>query len=78
MLILILPYIHRYSEIKKYSYMRPRFSSKTGHFTQLVWVEAKTVGMAIAKNDTRAVVVANYTPQVSKALCMVRFKLGYF
>lgn len=52
-----------YNEIKKYSYMRPRFSKKTGHFTQLVWVETKTVGMAIAKNNTRAVVVANYTPQ---------------
>lgn len=33
-----------YNEIKDYSFDQPGFSSKTGHFTQVVWKETKELG----------------------------------
>ncbi|KAG0348559.1 hypothetical protein BG004_004804 [Podila humilis] len=35
-----------YSEEKKYDYKRPGFSMNTGHFTQVVWRDTKSVGCA--------------------------------
>ncbi|GAN07902.1 PR-1-like protein [Mucor ambiguus] len=33
-----------YSEVSEYDYSNPGFSIKTGHFTQVVWKNTKTVG----------------------------------
>ena len=55
--------------MKKYSYIFPGFSKKTGHFTQVVWKDTTKVGMAIAKSDEKAFICANYGPQV----CFVWF-----
>ncbi|KAF9351735.1 hypothetical protein BGX26_010324 [Mortierella sp. AD094] len=35
-----------YNEVKMYNYNRPGFSGATGHFTQVVWKDTKTVGCA--------------------------------
>ena len=35
-----------YVEINQYNYSQPGFSLATGHFTQLVWVNSKTIGCA--------------------------------
>ena len=50
--------------MKKYSYVFPGFSKKTGHFTQVVWKDTTKVGMAIAQNSEKAFICANYAPQV--------------
>ena len=36
-----------YNEISSYNYSAPGFSSKTGHFTQVVWKDTTQVGCAI-------------------------------
>ena len=45
-----------YAEQAKYNYSRPGFSSRTGHFTQVVWKGTKRLGCAYAdcngKNGT--------------------------
>jgi hypothetical protein len=41
-----------YAEISAYDFNNPTFSSATGHFTCLVWVASKTVGMGISINTT--------------------------
>lgn len=53
-----------YDEIKDYDFNKPGFSSKVGHFTQVVWKNSQKlgVGIAFANNDRKAVVVANYYP----------------
>ncbi|CAH1773108.1 unnamed protein product [Owenia fusiformis] len=38
-----------YDEIKYYDYKTPAFSSKTGHFTQLVWDNSEFLGCGIAE-----------------------------
>lgn len=53
-----------YDEIAEYNYSRPKFSAKTGHFTQLVWKGTRKLGVGIAYSpDQREVyVVTNYYP----------------
>lgn len=53
-----------YSEEKFYDYNRPGFSSKTGHFTALVWKSSKLVGIGVAWSTQKKwwVIVANYYP----------------
>lgn len=36
-----------YDEIKNYNYSKPGFSSKTGHFTQVVWKDSIELGVGI-------------------------------
>jgi len=43
-----------------YDFKKPGFTSGTGHFTQVVWVETTHVGMA--KSDCGKFVIANYLP----------------
>ncbi|XP_066911241.1 uncharacterized protein [Clytia hemisphaerica] len=52
-----------YDEVKYYDYSKPTFSSKTGHFTQLVWNGSTElgVGRATASNGMQFV-VARYNP----------------
>ena len=51
-----------YNERNFYNYSNPVFSMKTGHFTQLVWVNSKLVGIGIASNKTNTAFVFNYHP----------------
>eukprot|EP00930_Biecheleria_cincta_P097334 TRINITY_DN89059_c0_g1_i1.p1 TRINITY_DN89059_c0_g1~~TRINITY_DN89059_c0_g1_i1.p1 ORF type:complete len:229 (+),score=36.31 TRINITY_DN89059_c0_g1_i1:40-726(+) len=43
-----------------YDFSNPGFTGGTGHFTQVVWVESATVGMA--RSDDGRFVIANYFP----------------
>ena len=52
-----------YNEVKKYNFESNQFQSEAGHFTQLVWINSKKLGVGLAcgtKND--CYVVANYDP----------------
>uniref|UniRef100_A0A336LPQ9 CSON000338 protein n=1 Tax=Culicoides sonorensis TaxID=179676 RepID=A0A336LPQ9_CULSO len=52
-----------YSEIKDYNFNAGKFSSGTGHFTQVVWKGSRELGVGIAKNSKGQIfVVANYDP----------------
>lgn len=53
-----------YDEIKDYDYSNPGFSSKTGHFTAVIWKSTTHVGAALAKSQdgTKTYVVARYSP----------------
>ena len=52
-----------YKEMKDYNFKNPSFGSKTGHFTQVVWVGSLEFGVAkaTAKNGAHYV-VARYSP----------------
>ena len=52
-----------YEEIKDYNFRNPGFKSATGHFTQLIWVGSRDVGIAkaVGKNGAHFV-VARYYP----------------
>ncbi|XP_067263672.1 GLI pathogenesis-related 2 isoform X4 [Chanodichthys erythropterus] len=51
-----------YSEIKDYNFSRPGFSSKTGHFTQVVWKDTKELGVGLATDGNTTFVVGQYLP----------------
>ena len=51
-----------YNEVKSYNYKRARYSSHTGHFTQLVWVASRKLGLGVARRNGEVYVVANYDP----------------
>uniref|UniRef100_A0A803V9W7 Golgi-associated plant pathogenesis-related protein 1 n=1 Tax=Ficedula albicollis TaxID=59894 RepID=A0A803V9W7_FICAL len=52
-----------YSEIKNYSFQNPGFSSRTGHFTAMVWKNTKKMGVGKASaSDGSTFVVARYDP----------------
>lgn len=52
-----------YEEIKDYSFRKPGFSSGTGHFTQVVWIDSVEMGVAKASNaNGTQFVVARYNP----------------
>uniref|UniRef100_A0A672RWK4 SCP domain-containing protein n=1 Tax=Sinocyclocheilus grahami TaxID=75366 RepID=A0A672RWK4_SINGR len=51
-----------YCEIKDYNFSRPGFSSKTGHFTQVVWKDTKEVGIGLATDGNTTFVVGQYLP----------------
>ncbi|KAK4521464.1 40S ribosomal protein S25 [Mucor velutinosus] len=40
-----------YSEVSAYNYSNPGFSTKTGHFTQVVWKNTKTIGCGASYCD---------------------------
>ncbi|MEA5619190.1 CAP family protein [Cronbergia sp. UHCC 0137] len=54
-----------YNEIKDYNFQSPGFSSKTGHFTQVVWKSTSKLGCGIASgkynNMYARFVVCQYT-----------------
>lgn len=37
-----------YSEINVYDFDKAQFSTKSGHFTQLVWKDSKEIGIGVA------------------------------
>ncbi|XP_070137354.1 Golgi-associated plant pathogenesis-related protein 1 [Drosophila bipectinata] len=51
-----------YDEIKDYDFSNPGFSSKTGHFTALVWKSSEEMGYGQAVNGSLTFVVVRYTP----------------
>ncbi|CAF1497352.1 unnamed protein product [Adineta ricciae] len=53
-----------YDEIQYYNFNRPGFSSKTGHFTQVVWESSDRLGVGIgfSSDDRKVYVVTNYNP----------------
>ncbi len=53
-----------YDEIKDYDFKKPGFSSNTGHFTQVVWVDSVElgVGKATAANGMQFVVARYFPP----------------
>ena len=51
-----------YNEIKDYNFGKPGFSSKTGHFTQVVWKGATHIGIGKVTKGGKTFVVANYIP----------------
>ncbi len=52
-----------YKEMKNYNYSNPGFSMKTGHFTQLVWKNTKSVGCGVKLcSDGMRIVVCRYYP----------------
>ncbi|XP_073822218.1 uncharacterized protein [Musca autumnalis] len=51
-----------YDEINKYKYSKPGFSTGTGHFTQVVWLDTKEMGVGRAKVDNMTFIVCNYNP----------------
>uniref|UniRef100_A0A0K8R989 Putative antigen 5 protein n=1 Tax=Ixodes ricinus TaxID=34613 RepID=A0A0K8R989_IXORI len=52
-----------YREIQYYNFSNPGFSSKTGHFTQVVWRATSMLGCGWARSYTRYIyVVCNYNP----------------
>ncbi|XP_074614407.1 ectin-like [Acropora palmata] len=54
-----------YDEVKYYNFNKPGFSSRTGHFTQVVWKSTKRIGAAYAtRKDGFFVVVIRYSPPV--------------
>lgn len=52
-----------YSEVKYYNYSKPGFSSKTGHFTQVVWKNTKRLGCGVKKcKDGMVIISCQYDP----------------
>ncbi|XP_062410611.1 GLI pathogenesis-related 2 [Sardina pilchardus] len=51
-----------YNEIKDYSFSRPGFQSKTGHFTQVVWKGSEKLGVGLATDGKTSYVVCQYLP----------------
>lgn len=52
-----------YDEVSQYDFNNPGFSSKTGHFTQLVWKGSKRIGCgANCNNKNACYVTCNYYP----------------
>jgi uncharacterized protein YkwD len=51
-----------YGEVKGYSFRRPGFSMKAGHFTQVVWRDTKRVGCGRASCDGIDLWVCQYDP----------------
>jgi len=54
---------HWYEEIKNYDFANPGFNATTGHFTAMIWKNAKKLGVGVYKSDKISVVVTLYTPQ---------------
>uniref|UniRef100_A0A8C1QA78 GLI pathogenesis-related 2 n=1 Tax=Cyprinus carpio TaxID=7962 RepID=A0A8C1QA78_CYPCA len=54
--------ISDYNVTKNYNFSRPGFSSKTGHFTQVVWKDTKELGFGLATDGNTTFVVGQYLP----------------
>lgn len=52
-----------YDEYTLYDYAAGQFSSSTGHFTQMVWVDTTSVGCALDACDGRPFLVCEYYPR---------------
>jgi uncharacterized protein YkwD len=51
-----------YAEVSKYNYSNPVYASSTGHFTQLVWINTRNIGIGINAWKKAFVVVMMFDP----------------
>jgi uncharacterized protein YkwD len=51
-----------YDEIARYDFANARFTSGTGHFTQVVWRSTTEVGCGVASCNGEDLLVCNYAP----------------
>lgn len=53
-----------YNEYSCYDYNDPKFSSNSGHFTQVVWKDTKKIGCArsLSSDKTKEMIVCQYSP----------------
>ena len=51
-----------YQEMKQYQFGSRSGSPGTGHFSQLVWAGSERLGVGVAVNKGKVIVVANYDP----------------
>jgi glioma pathogenesis-related protein 2 len=53
-----------YREIDKYDFEKPKWSPTTGHFTQLVWINTREIGIGVSYHESSKTVyvVMNYDP----------------
>ncbi|KAG0378508.1 hypothetical protein BGX24_003633 [Mortierella sp. AD032] len=51
-----------YDEVSKYNFKLPGFSGGTGHFTQVVWKNTKTIGCARRACPTWPIYICEYDP----------------
>ncbi|XP_019716567.1 Golgi-associated plant pathogenesis-related protein 1-like isoform X2 [Hippocampus comes] len=51
-----------YDEVKHYNWSYPGFSGNTGHFTQLVWKTSTELGVGMATDGNKVIVVGQYRP----------------
>ncbi|XP_077870573.1 uncharacterized protein LOC102802879 [Saccoglossus kowalevskii] len=51
-----------YDEIKHYDYSKPGYALETGHFTQVVWADSKTLGCGAVDDGNRDWLACEYSP----------------
>lgn len=52
-----------YNEVNEYDFSVPGFSSKTGHFSQLIWKDSTEIGVGVALDKEKKVyVVMQFSP----------------
>ena len=52
-----------YDEVNEYNFSSAGFNKKTGHFTQVVWVNTMDLGCGLAISENKKVfAVSNYSP----------------
>jgi len=51
-----------YDENRYYNYSNPGFNEKTGHFTQLVWRNCKSIGAGVARTSHGTYVTMDFDP----------------
>lgn len=51
-----------YGEVKDYDYNKPVFSGNTGHFTQVVWINTRTIGCALGNCPGMRLWICQYHP----------------
>lgn len=57
------PVTNWYKEVSNHAFGREPSTLKTGHFTQVIWLDSRELGVGLAKNRSGQVfVVANYDP----------------
>jgi hypothetical protein len=51
-----------YGEISNFNFSEPKWSDKTGHFSQVVWRSSAEIGIGIAAHEEKFYCVAQYSP----------------
>ena len=51
-----------YNEVELYDFNNPVFSTQTGHFTQVVWVNSKILGCGVSCNNGNCYSCCVYDP----------------
>lgn len=51
-----------YSEISNFDFVKPNWSSNSGHFSQMIWKSTKDIGIGLASSNGRFYIVSQYSP----------------